>query len=115
MTLEEYWQRLWSVVSPRGRRGRSRGTGRRGRGRRGSRLPRVSRAGGRVLTELGRHGQQRRQLSGLGRLAVLAGGGGQAHALTVVGLQEEERSTLNGGKLNKHNATPMIRLHRAHL
>ena len=92
MILEEYWQRLWSVVSTRGRRGRRRGcrgSGRRGGRGRGGRLPRVPGTGGRVLTELRRHGQERRELARLGSLTVLPGGGGQAHALTVVGLHEE--------------------------
>ena len=97
MTLEEYWQRLWSVVSTRGRRGRCRGcrgSGRRGGRSRRRRLPRVPGAGGRVLTELRRHGQERRKLAGLGSLTVLTGGGGQAHALTVVGLHEGEIASL---------------------
>ena len=104
MTLEEYWQRLWSVVSSRGRRSRRRGrrgSCRRGGRGRGGRLPRVSRAGGRVLTELRRHGQERRELAGLGRLAVLTGGGGQAHALTVVGLQKLERSSIHKYRLTQ--------------
>ena len=88
MTLEEYWQRLWSVVSTRCRRGRRRGSGRRGGRGRGGRLPRVPGTGGRVLTELRRHGQERWELAGLSSLTVLTGGGGQAHALTVVCLQE---------------------------
>ena len=92
MTLEEYWQGLWSVVSARGRRCRSRGcrgSGRRGCRGRGCSLSRVPGAGGRVLTELRRHGQEGRELAGLGSLTVLAGGGGQAHALTVVCLENE--------------------------